>query len=153
MEEELDERWEHLYRASRDELFRGACLLVGVHDAEEVVQEAFERAMRERDFFDRVANPGGWLRVVAARCALSRLRREQRWERLQQFLHPRDLAERNLDLRSALLRLPANQRMAITLRYYHGLDYGEIASALRVEAASVGPILTRGRAALREMIR
>ena len=145
----LDDPWDRLYRESRNELYRGACLLVGAHDAEEVVQEVFERAMRERDFFTRIANPGGWLRVVAGRCALTRLRREQRWQRVQSFLRRADPVERDLDLGDALMRLPANQRAAVVLRYYQGLDYPEIAEALGVAPASVGPILTRARTALR----
>ncbi len=149
----LDDQWDRLYRSSRDELYRGACLLVGAHDAEEVVQEAFERAMRERDFFTRIENPGGWLRVVAARFALTRLRRQERWQRVQSMLRPGAAPERDLDLDAALNRLPANQRTAVVLRYYHGLDYDEIAEALGVVAASIGPILTRARASLREALR
>lgn len=149
----LDDAWDRLYRSSRDELYRGACLLVGAHDAEEVVQEAFERAMRERDFFTRIENPGGWLRVVAARYALSRLRRAQLWDRIRSVLRPGVATGRDLDLDAALKRLPATQRTAVVLRYYHGLDYAEIARAIDVAPASVGPILTRARASLREALR
>ncbi len=142
-----------MYRDCRDELYRGACLLVGAHDAEEVVQGAFERAMREPQFFERIDNPGAWLRVVAARQALSRLRRAQRWSAIQAFLRPTQPAESDLDLAYALTRLPATQRAAIVLRYYHGLDYAEIASAIGVAPSSVGPLLTRARTALRELVR
>lgn len=149
----LDDRWDCLYRDYRDELYRGACLLVGAHDAEEVVQETFERAMREPQFFERVQNPAGWLRVVGARRALTRLRRAQRWQAIQSLLRPAPPPETDLDLESALTRLPATQRGAVVLRYYHGLDYAEVAAALGVAPASVGPILTRARAALRELVR
>lgn len=149
----LDDPWDRLYRSSREDLYRGVCLLVGPHEAEEVVQEAFERAMRERDFFTRIANPGGWLRVVAARRALTRLRREERWRRIRSFLRPNPEPARDLDLDAAMTRLPASQRTAIVLRYYHGLDYEEIALAIGVAPASVGPILTRARAALRVALR
>ena len=152
-EASLDDRWDCLYREYRDELYRGACLLVGVHDAEEVVQEAFERAMREPQFFERVRNPAAWLRVVGARQALTRLRRAQRWQAIQSLLRPTPPPDTDVDLERALTRLSATQRGAVVLRYYHGLDYTEIAAALDVAPASVGPILTRARAALREMVR
>lgn len=152
MEVGLDDAWDRLYRSSRNDLYRGACLLVGVHDAEEVVQEAFERAMRERDFFARIDNPGAWLRVVVVRRAVSRLRRQQRWQRVQSFLRPGPSLERDLDLGAALMRLPANQRAAVVLHYYHGLDYAEIARALDLAPASIGPLLSRARAALREAL-
>jgi len=152
-EDDLDDAWERLYREHRDELFRGACLLVGAHDAEEVVQDAFERAMREPGFFERIHNPGGWLRVAIARRALTRLRRRQRWQRVQLFLRPIAPPEPDLDLGRALTRLSAAQRTAVVLRYYHGLDYAEIAAVLGVSANAVGPILTRARTALREALR
>jgi RNA polymerase sigma-70 factor (ECF subfamily) len=142
-----------LYRDCRDELYRGAYLLVGAPDAEEVVQEAFERAIREPQFFERVDNPGGWLRVVAGRRALSRLRRAQRWSAIQAFLRPAPPPDADLDLEHALTSLPATQRAAIVLRYYHGLDYAEIAAAIGTAPSSVGPLLTRARTALREMVR
>ena len=117
------------------------------------MQDAFERAMREPGFFERVENPGGWLRVVSARRALSRLRRRQRWQRVQLFLRPIAPPEPDLDLGRALTRLSAAQRTAVVLRYYHGLDYAEIAAVLGVSANAVGPILTRARTALREALR
>jgi RNA polymerase sigma-70 factor (ECF subfamily) len=141
-----------LYRECRDELYRGACLLVNADDAEEVVQEAFERAMREPHFFERVESPVAWLRVVGARRALTRLRRARRWQAIQAFLRPTPPPEADLDLERALMTLSPSQRGAIVLRYYYGLDYGEIASALGVAAASVGPILTRARTALRQVL-
>ena len=49
--------------------------MVGSADAEELVHEAFERAMRKAAFFDEVREPVAWLRTVCARQALGRLRR------------------------------------------------------------------------------
>jgi DNA-directed RNA polymerase specialized sigma24 family protein len=63
------------------------------------------------------------------------------------------LPRATLDLGAALMRLPANQKTATVLRYYHGLDHAEIAGALGVAPASVGPLLTRGRSALRAALR
>jgi len=77
MENVLDERWACLYEEYRPALYRAAALMVGSADAEEVVHEAFERAMRERDFFERVREPKAWLRTVVARLALGRLRRRR----------------------------------------------------------------------------
>src|SRR3972149_4045375 len=70
-----DARWQALYQACRPTLYRSAALVVGEAEAEEVVQDAFERAMREPDFFGRVREPLAWLRTVSTRVALGRLRR------------------------------------------------------------------------------
>ncbi len=57
------------------------------------------------------------------------------------------------DLESALSRLPPKQRAAVVLRYYQNAPYAEIASALEMDVESVGPLLTRARAALRESLK
>lgn len=54
-------------------------------------------------------------------------------------------AEALRGLREALAELPSRDRLLLTLRYVEGLDYGEIAQALRVHRESVGPWLTRAR--------
>ncbi len=150
-----DARWQALYTACRPTLYRSAALLVGEGEAEEVVQDTFERAMREPDFFGRVRDPLAWLRTVTTRAALGRLRRRALLERAQRFLGRRDhhIDPGRTDLEAALQRLPAKQRAAIVLRYYHDAPYSEIASALEIEAESVGPLLTRARAALRDALK
>ena len=147
----VDARWHALYTACRPTLYRSAALLVGEGEAEEVVQDAFERAMREPDFFGRVRDPLAWLRTVATRAALGRLRRRALLDRAQRFLGRQDhqVDPRRTDIEAALQRLPPKQRAAIVLRYYHDAPYSEIAAALDGDAESVGPLLTRARAALR----
>ncbi|MDP9280600.1 MAG: sigma-70 family RNA polymerase sigma factor [Chloroflexota bacterium] len=150
----LDARWEALYEQSRPLLYRTAALMVGAAEAEEVVQETFERALREVHFFDQVREPLAWLRTVAARRALGRLRRRRVWERVRLRV-PRDESlepwER-ADLARALRELPARDRIAVVLRYYHDASYEEIAAATGMAVASVGPILTRARARMREAL-
>jgi RNA polymerase sigma factor (sigma-70 family) len=151
----LDARWHALYTACRPTLYRSAALLVGEGEAEEVVQDAFERAMREPDFFGRVRDPLAWLRTVATRAALGRLRRRALLDRAQRFLGRQDhqIDPHRTDLEAALQRLPAKQRAAVVLRYYHQAPYSEIASALDMDEQSVGPLLTRARAALRDALK
>jgi RNA polymerase sigma factor (sigma-70 family) len=150
-----DARWHALYAACRPTLYRTAALLVGEGEAEEVVQDAFERAMREPDFFGRIQEPVAWLRTVATRAALGRLRRRALWEKAQRLISRQDhqVDPAHPDLASALARLPPKQRAAIVLRYYQDAPYAEIASALGVEQESVGPLLTRARAALRDLLK
>jgi RNA polymerase sigma factor (sigma-70 family) len=151
----LDARWQALYMACRPTLYRSAALIVGEAEAEEVVQDAFERAMREPDFFGRVRDPLAWLRTVSTRGALARLRRRALWDKAQELLGRSDHASdsHRADISAALSRLPAKQRAAIVLRYYHDAPYSEIAAALEMDEASVGPLLTRARAALKDSLR
>ena len=48
-------------------------------------------------------------------------------------------------VRNALDTLAPNQRMAIVLRYYEGLDYREIANAMGITPKAVERLLARGR--------
>src|SRR5207237_9673490 len=96
----VEARWAALYEDSRPLLYRAAALMVGAAEAEEGVQEAFERAMRSRNFFDEVREPVAWLRTVCARQALGRLRRRRGSEPVRLRLagvgqrEPRGRAER-----------------------------------------------------------
>ena len=56
------------------------------------------------------------------------------------------------DLRSALLALPERQRLAVFLRYYADLSYGQIADALGVRPGTVAASLHAAHAALREQL-
>lgn len=111
--------------------------------------------MRQRHFFDEVREPRAWLRTALARLAISRLRRRSVWERVR----PRQVPEisdhdpESIDLRRALLGLPAPQRAAIVLHHYHGADHAEVAEALGMEPSSIGKLLTRARRALRDELR
>ena len=150
-----DARWQALYQACRPTLYRSAALVVGEAEAEEVVQDAFERAMREPDFFGSVRDPLAWLRTVSTRAALARLRRRALWDKAQQLIgrgHHEVNSDR-ADIATALGRLPPKQRAAIVLRYYHDAPYSEIAAALEMDEASVGPLLTRARAGLKASLR
>jgi RNA polymerase sigma factor (sigma-70 family) len=140
-----------LYETCRPALYRAAALMVGAAEAEEVVQEAFERAMREPEFFERVEEPMAWLRTVTARCALGRMRRRRVLERLR--LRPPSTGVEpweRADLAVALARLASRERVAVVLRYFAEASYEEIASALGIASSSVGPLLTRARVRLRE---
>lgn len=151
---DADRRWGELYAECRPALYRTAALMVGVAEAEEIVQDAFERAFRQRAFLDETREPCAWLRTVVVRLAISKLRRHALWNRIW-----RTAAVANLepdpalvDLRRAVLRLPPTQSAAVVMRYFHDADYAEIASVLNIEASSVGKLLTRARRALRDAI-
>ena len=150
-----DARWQALYAACRPTLYRTAALLVGEDDAEEVVQDAFERAMREPGFFTKVREPLAWLRTVTTRAALGRLRRRSLADRVGRLFGrtDRQLDATRTDLEAALGRLPPQQRAAVVLRYYQDAPYAEIASALGIAPDSVGPLLSRARSALREALK
>lgn len=159
----LDSRWSCLYAEARPALYRAAGFLVGDAEGEEIVQEAFERAMKTPHFFDVVETPMGWLRQVVVRLAVSRLRRRTVWDRLKRIVgteatsHVEGVisgaADARLDLAAAINRLSPKERGAIVLHYYFGADYREVARALGLRESSVGKTLSRARDALRADLR
>ena len=147
-ESELDPRWACLYEEARGDLYRVAAYLLGDAEGEEVVQDAFIKAMHDARFFEDIREPRAWLRTTLVRLAVSRLRRRALWDRVRLLVRPSDPPERDPDLRSAIAKLPPNQRGAIVLRYYFGADTREIARSLALAESSVPTLLTRARAAL-----
>lgn len=130
--------------------------LVGVTgsraEAEDVVQEAFVRAINHSRTFRRTDNPEAWLRRVAVNLARSRWRRVQRLAHLRPAMpEPRDdeeLGTERVALVAALRQLPAAQRESIALHHLADLPVHEVAQTLGVPTGTVKARLSRGRAAL-----
>jgi RNA polymerase sigma-70 factor, ECF subfamily len=127
-----------------------------VSTAEEVVQEAFVRALAHGATFSRTDSPEAWLRHVAVNIARSRWRRLRRYAglmpRLAEPATVPDLSPDHLMLMSALRRLPRAQREAIAMHHLADLPVHEIAAALGVPPGTVKARLSRGRAALAELL-
>jgi RNA polymerase sigma-70 factor (ECF subfamily) len=144
--------WDELYERARPVLYRTAAFLLPPGEAEEVVQEAFERALRTAAFRTSTREPVAWLQTVVGRIAVDRLRRRQIWERVRSLLVPTAADEGGSEIRDALRSLPPRQRVALVMRYYQEASYVEIAEALPIQADSVGPLITRAKEALREAL-
>ena len=156
-----DEVLAHLF----DVAYRRLVLqLVGVcgdlTEAEEVVQEAFVRAVAQGRRFAHVENPEAWLRTVAVNQARTRHRRR----RLGEVLHltrgrevrlevsPSVASDTHVVLVAALQQLPANQREAIALHHLADLPVVEVARILGVPVGTIKARLSRGRTALAALI-
>ncbi|MGN6131203.1 MAG: RNA polymerase sigma factor [Nocardioidaceae bacterium] len=143
-----------VYDASYGRLVRQLLGLTGsLSEAEDVVQEAFVRALDHASRFRRVDNPEAWLRTVAVNLYRSRWRRLRRFARLAPQLADgapatsQDGADR-IALLAALRVLPAAQREVIALHHLADLPVHEVAATLGVPAGTVKARLSRGRTAL-----
>lgn len=111
--------------------------------AEDCLQEAFLRAVRASARGNNVAQPRAWLYAVATNAARSYGRTNSRRRGRELSLDPDledggpsvpEAAETRARLRqvwASLGRLPQKQRAAFLLRKYQGLEYFEIAAALK----------------------
>ena len=118
-------------------------------EAEEVVAEAFARAVQHQRVFARLDNPEAWLRTVAVNVSRTRRRRARmaaERERAERR-HP-VLDDERLELMAALRRLSLPQREVIALHYLADLPVNQVAECLGVPTGTVKTRLARGRAAL-----
>jgi RNA polymerase sigma-70 factor (ECF subfamily) len=154
------ERFEELYRSSRDDLYAYvATLLRDRAAAEDVTALAFERAYRRRRTFDRRrGEERAWLFGIARNAALDELRRRRRVAQLvadpeAQEASLEDGAEIALQrtaVRAALAGLKAREREIVALKFHAGLTNAEIAQVLGVSESNAGTLLYRTLEKLRK---
>ena len=130
-------------------MVRLAFLLTGSPDvAQDVVQDAFVSVHRA---WSRVRDPRAYLRRAVVNACTSHHRRVFRERRTS--APGSTIVDLGADeLFDVLETLPARQRAAIVLRYWHDLDESDIASALGCRPGTVGSLLHRAIARLREVI-
>ena len=135
--------------------------------AEELAQEVFLRVYRARANYVPTAKFTTWLFRIATHVALNFLRdgRNARnveplddpsHERARELRDPSPTVEENLvaevrglEIRRAVLSLPAKQRAAVILHKYQELDYGQIAQTLKCSESAVKSLLFRAYETLR----
>jgi RNA polymerase sigma-70 factor (ECF subfamily) len=145
------------YSGSARRVFGQIALLTGdAAEAEDVTQEAFERAWSHWAEVRQCASPEAWVRTVARRLAISRWRRLRNaaaaWARVEQPSQPADLATEHLQLMAALRRLPEAQRVAVVLHHLADLSVEMIAAETGSSVSAVKQRLVRGRAALAQQL-
>jgi RNA polymerase sigma-70 factor (ECF subfamily) len=157
------ERFEALYRSSRDDLYAYvATLLRDPSAAEDVTALAFERAYRRRRTFDRRrGEERAWLFGIARNAALDELRRRRRVAQLA--ADPEDpsasagpvddgavVALRRTAVRMALAALSAREREIVALKFHAGMSNSELAGVLGVSESNAGTLLYRTMEKLRK---
>lgn len=147
----LDDDFDELFNIRREPMVRLATLLVGSSAiAEEIVQDAFMGVSQRWDSLDR---PYAYLRTsVVNGCAAALRRRsvEDRYRAARIEVPDREIPEELIDLRRALDRLTARQRLVVGLRYFADLPDAEIADALGARPSTVRSLARRALAALRK---
>ena len=155
------ERFELLYRSSRDDIFAYVATLLGDRAAaEDITALAFERAYRRRMTFDRRrGEERAWLFGIARNAALDELRRRKRLAALT--IDPEDVAEteddegaevalRRTAVRAAMAELAPRDREIIALKFHAGLRNTELAKVLGVSETAAGTLLYRAMERLRK---
>ncbi|THV22104.1 sigma-70 family RNA polymerase sigma factor [Glycomyces paridis] len=125
-------------------------------EAEDLVAEAFTRALARWKTISAYDNPATWVRRVAWNLATSKLRRGavlRRLLRTQRQASAEGPQPDRIDLEYALAQLNVRHRKAVILRYMAGMTTAAIAEQEGVAESTVRSWLTRGKAALAERLR
>lgn len=161
--------FELLMRRYNERLYRAARAIVqDEHEAEDVIQQAYVNAFMHLRQYNGSARFSTWLTRIAINEALARVRRQrlhQPYEdescHAEPFMshHPSADPERQaivVELRAllewAIDRLPQGTRQVFVLRDVEGLTTADVAECLGVSEDVVKTRLSRGRAALRQLL-
>lgn len=126
-------------------------------DAEEVAQDAYVKLLARWDSIRRYDDPDAWVRAVAVRTLISRLRRQQVANRaLARFTGRPDTVRGPdgdaLDVAAALARITPDQRAVVVLHHVMDLPVEQIADELQVAPGTVKSRLARARQALAPLL-
>jgi RNA polymerase sigma-70 factor (ECF subfamily) len=135
--------------------------------AEEAAQETFVRAYTKLDKYDPAYKFSNWILSIASHYCIDRLRRRRlKWLSLgSENLPPAALAspqlgpeqrvieaEHKAEIQAMLQSLPADDRAALVLHYWHDLSYDEIAKATDSTVSAVKSRLYRARRKLAQQM-
>lgn len=150
-----------LYDQYAGVLFRiGYSLLGDTAEAEDLVHDVFLGLPRAITTFEGRGSFEGWLKRVATRTGLMKLRqrrsrttgiRRRAWS-LPGFAQPPDV-DTVLDLEAALRQVKPTLRAAFVLREVQGYSYEEVADLLGISSGAVRVRVLRARRVLRALLK
>ena len=162
----MPDRFEQLVLPHMDAAYNLARWLVGrPADAEDIVQEAFLRALRFFDGF-RGGDSRAWLLKIVRNTGYSWVRKNRPAQLADEFdetIHSDETSSQNAEakllsraeserVRNALEALPLAFREVLVLREIEGLSYKEISEVTGVAMGTVMSSLSRARQRLRDQL-
>lgn len=147
--EEFEEFYAHAVKRLTGQLY---VMLGDLHEAQDVVQEAFVKGWSRRRKLARDGAPEAWIRTVAWRLAVrrrhGRRRTEQAWQRHGGAPPVSAPDPGSIVLVQALKGLSPQQCRTVALHYVCDLSVEQIARETGLATGTVKTHLSRGRAAL-----
>jgi RNA polymerase sigma-70 factor, ECF subfamily len=155
-----DEAFAHLVEKYQRPVFNLCYRLLGTPmAAEDAAQEAFVRAYEHLASYDTRRSFSSWLLSIASHYCIDQLRRKHHqllslddltpdvWT-AEQLAEPEEVVlerEKDREVTSLLLQLPADYRAAVVLRYWYDFSYEEIAQTLETTVSAIKSRLFRAR--------
>ena len=144
-----------LYEARYRDFLRVATAITGsTEQGRDAVQDAFARLLARSGDFRGEGSLDGWAwRTVVRSAQNARRRSAVQVSHLESPAARRNGSGHEDDrVRALVAALPERQRLAVFLRYYADLDYGQIAEALDVRPGTVAATLHKAHATLRNSL-
>jgi RNA polymerase sigma-70 factor (sigma-E family) len=142
--------FDEFFALTQPRMLRLAVALVSSRSlAEDIVQDAFAACYAR---FASLKQPEAYVRRCVVNRAHGVFRRRRVARDKEPILHDAPHHQEYDTLLAVLDRLPTRQRAALILRYYEQCSEQEIAAALRCRPGTVKSLLSRGLAALREVV-
>jgi RNA polymerase sigma-70 factor, ECF subfamily len=159
-----DASCDRAYRDHANDVYRVAYgMLRDPDEALDATHDAFARAWERWDQYDSQRPLRPWLLGICVNVCLDQLRRR----RVRRLISPRvgvlpdsvsgardpapDIVQRRI-VEQAMDGLRPDVRAALVLRHYYGYDYAQIGELLGKPSGTVGSLLSRAHAALRERL-
>lgn len=137
-------------------------------ESEDVLQDAFIYIWNKAATYNpQLSSPFSWSVMIVRNKAIDRLRKRQRLEKIAERAAAESCLAADFDaesaeepffreqrgiVRSALNRLPEEQRQALNLAFFGGLTHEEIAKHLDTPAGTIKSRIRRGLIGLRDQV-
>ena len=149
-----------LYQQYGRAVFTVAYRALGDRDlAEEAVQQTFLKAWRASSGFDPHRDPAPWLYTIARRVAVDLFRRERRHQsadtddfEVAVLPHSFEGTWEAWEVRSALDRVPAEEKEVLHATHFLGLTHQETAERLGIPVGTVKSRTHRGHRRLAQLL-
>ena len=146
-----------LYKRYKDAMYTLAHRVMNDGElANDVLQEGFVKVFRNLDKFRRESTLGAWIKTIIVRTALSKAKRQPRFEEIQDY-HRSEYVDwgTRLDteyLERAISKLPEGYRMVFVLVEVEGYTHKEVAQLLGISVGTSKSQLFYAKKKLRELI-
>ena len=155
-----DEAYGFLIERYKKGLYHHCFKLVRDEDiAEDIAHEAFIEAFVHLEKFNPQFRFSTWLYKIATNLALMRLRKrhdirmdEDELDRVLSTLPDTEQFALYRELHTAVDELPGNYATVVSMHYWHGKSYSEIASSMGTSVGSVKGWMSRAKQQLKEKL-
>jgi RNA polymerase sigma-70 factor (ECF subfamily) len=130
-------------------------MLVNLHDAEDVAQEAMLKGFMKIKKLNKAEQFETWILRIARNLCFDFLRRKKRTKTLaiEQLKEPQLQQNENHDLQQAIRRLPQELRVPLTMYYFDGKNAKTIAEKLDISHSGACYRIREARKRLHELLR